>query len=341
MLIDKDREILRAIIDAFVADGVPVSSQRVHDGGCQHMSTATIRNRMVALETEGYICKEHISSGRIPTDAGYRERVNELQTHSAFPHGEHAAAVRAELRVPAPDVNGVMMQATQLLGMMSNHVAVVYGSIVKESRVRLLRLFRLDTARVLLAVYLVPEHEHILTLRLSRDVSDESVAAAEKLLQALVINRPLEEAKRLLTESLRDNVTDEGMIVREVALRREEIFSAPPAIELCVEERSRVLEQPELSDPRTLQLLLRILHNRDYLASLLARRPLDRTEVTIGREHRDDALRPFSMVTAGYRMGAARGVLGIIGPTRMRYDVALSLVGAVSREMRAIGEEYF
>jgi transcriptional regulator of heat shock response len=52
-------------------------------------------------------------------------------------------------------------------------------------------------------------------------------------------------------------------------------------------------------------------------------------------------LRPFSMVTAGYRMGAARGVLGIIGPTRMRYDVAMSLVGAVSREMRAIGEEYF
>jgi heat-inducible transcriptional repressor len=131
------------------------------------------------------------------------------------------------------------------------------------------------------------------------------------------------------------------VIVCEVAQRREEIFSAPAAIELCVEERSRVLEQPELSDPRTLQLLLRILHNRDYLASLLAGRPLDRTEVTIGREHHDDALRPFSMVTAGYCMGAARGVLGIIGPTRMRYDVALSLVGAVSREMRAIGEEYF
>jgi heat-inducible transcriptional repressor len=220
-------------------------------------------------------------------------------------------------------------------------VAVVYGAIYNQSRVRLLRLFRLDTARVLMAVHLVPEHEQILTLRLGRDVGEESVRAAEQLLQAMMINRPLDEAKQLLTESLRDNVTDEGLIIREVAQRREEIFSAPPSIELCVEEQSRVLEQPELSDPRTLQLLLRILHNRDYLTSLLASRPLDRTEVTIGREHRDDALRPFSMVTAGYNMGAARGVLGIIGPTRMRYDVALSLVGAVSREMRAIGEEYF
>jgi heat-inducible transcriptional repressor len=63
--------------------------------------------------------------------------------------------------------------------------------------------------------------------------------------------------------------------------------------------------------------------------------------VTIGVEHEDEALRPFSLVTGGYRMGAARGVLGIIGPTRMRYDLALSLVGAVSRELRSIGEEYF
>ena len=341
MLIDKDREILRAIIDAYVEDGTPVSSQRVYDAGCQHMSTATIRNRMVVLEQDGYICKEHISSGRVPTDAGYRERVNELLAWTALPRDEHSDAVRAELRVPGTDVNALMMHATQLLGMMSNHVAVVYGSIVKESRVRLLRLFRLDTARVLMAVHLVPEHEQVLTLRLGRDVSEESVHAAEQQLQALMVNRPLEEAKRLLTDSLRDNVTDEGLIVRAVALRKDEIFSVPPAIELCVEERSRVLEQPELSDPRTLQLLLRILHNRDYLISLLAGRPLDRTEVTIGGEHRDDALRPFSTVTAGYRMGASRGVLGIIGPTRMRYDVALSLVGAVSREMRAIGEEYF
>jgi heat-inducible transcriptional repressor len=341
MLIDKDREILRAIIDAYVEDGAPVSSQRVHDAGCMHMSTATIRNRMVVLEQEGFICKAHISSGRIPTDAGYRERVNELQTDAALADGGQSAAVRAELRVPGTDLNAVMLQASQYLGMMSNHVALVYGAIVKESRVRSVRLFPLDAHRVLVAVHLSPERESTITLRVTRDLSEDGVLRAEHLLQRLVADRPVEEARRNLASTLRDNVTDEGVIVREVALRGEEIFSAPAAIELCVEERSRVLDQPELADPRTLQLLLRILHNRDYLTSLLANRSIDRTEVTIGAEHRDDALRPFSMITAGYRMGAARGVLGIIGPTRMRYDMALSLVGAVSREMRAIGEEYF
>ena len=338
---DKDREILRTIIDVYVGESTPVSSQRVHDAGCQHMSTATIRNRMVALEQEGFITKAHVSSGRIPTDEGYRVRVDELQSDSALISGDRFTLVRSELGGSSRDVNAVMMHASQLLGMLSNNVAVVYGAIVQECRVRTVRLFRLDGGRMLVVVNLVPDHERTVTLRIDRELTGEGIGAAEGLVQRLVSDRTLDEAKLSLAGALRDNVTDEGVIVREIAMQREEIFSAPPAIELCFEERSRVLDQPELSDPRTLQLLLRILHNRDYLTSLLAGRAQDRTEVTIGREHGDDALRPFSMITAGYSMGAARGVLGIIGPTRMRYDVAMSLVGAVSRELRAIGEEYF
>ncbi|MCK4774687.1 MAG: hypothetical protein KAT30_07865, partial [Candidatus Krumholzibacteria bacterium] len=119
------------------------------------------------------------------------------------------------------------------------------------------------------------------------------------------------------------------------------IFSEPPAVELYFEERSHLLEQPELSDPKNLQLILKLLHNKDYLTEILSNRLPDGTQVTIGAENVDEELRPFSLITAGYRMGAAHGVLGIIGPTRMRYDVALLLVSSVSRELGAIGEEYF
>jgi heat-inducible transcriptional repressor len=342
MLIDKDREILRTVIEVYVGDGVPVSSQRVRDAGCLHMSTASIRNRMVLLEHEGYLSKAHVSAGRIPTDEGYRAHVDELLSESAWVGGEGSdAAVHGELRARSRDMNAVMMHASHLLGMMSNNVAVVYAAIVQESRVRALKLFPLDGGRLLVVVNLDPDYERTVTLRVDRELSPEGVAAAEVLVNRLVVERSVDEARRILAASPRDNVTEEGVVAREIAVRREEIFSGPPAIELCFEEKSRVLEQPELSDPGTLQRLLRILHNRGYLTSLLAARAPDRTEVTIGREHEDESLRPFSVVTAGYRMGAARGVLGIIGPTRMRYDVALSLVGSMSRELRAIGDECF
>jgi len=151
----------------------------------------------------------------------------------------------------------------------------------------------------------------------------------------------LDEASDALANAVRDNVTDEGIIGREVAVNRDAIFLEPPAVELVFEERSHLFEQPELADPKTLQSILRILHNKRYLTSILATRSHHGTEVTIGAEHEDEVLRSFSLVTSGYRMGAARGVLGIIGPTRMRYDVALSVVASVARELRAIGEEFF
>ncbi len=340
MLNEKDMTILRAIIDLYVGDAVPVSSQRVRDAGRFRMSTATIRNRMVALEREGYLAKAHVSSGRIPTDEGYRAHVDELQAGAVRPRGDGLSLVRDALGGDV-DVNDVMLRASQVLGALSQHVAVVYGAIVRESRVRSVRLLRLDGARVVVVVNLVPEYERTVTLRLPREASVEGVAAAERLLNRVLAGVTVEDARRILGETVRDNVTDEGIVAGEVALRRDDVFSEPAAVELCFEESEQMLAQPELSDPRTLQLLLRILHDRGYLTSILAERRPNNIEVTIGREHRDDTLRPFSMVTAGYRMGAARGVLGIIGPTRMRYDLALALVESMSRELCAIGDERF
>ncbi len=340
MLNEKDMSILRTIIELYVGDAVPVSSQRVRSAGRFRMSTATIRNRMVGLETHGFIAKAHVSSGRIPTDEGYRAHVDELQADAVRPTGDGLAAMRGGLRDDL-DLTGVMQRTSQLLRALSQHVAVVYGSIVRESRVRTVKLFRLQGSKIMVVVNLVPDYERTITLRLSRDVLEDGISAAERLANRLLSDRSLEDARRLLGETMRDNVTDEGIVLGEIAARREDVFSEPVAMELCFDEPGAMLAQPELSDPRTLRLLLRILNDRDYLTAILAERRRNDVEVTIGSEHRDETLRPFSLVTAGYRMGAARGVVGIIGPTRMRYDLALGLVESMSRELCAIGEERF
>jgi heat-inducible transcriptional repressor len=167
------------------------------------------------------------------------------------------------------------------------------------------------------------------------------IERAENWINRVVENRTLPEAKDELERAVRDNVTDEGIITSEVAIHREDIFSDPPAVELFFEDRGRLLEQPELSDPKLLQLLLRLLHNKKFLTTLLSRRLGERIQITIGSEHEEQDLRWFSLITAGYRMGSAHGVLGIIGPTRMRYAFNRNLVGSAAYELRAIGEEFF
>jgi len=343
MLSERDRRILFTVIESYVGSREPVSSKRARELGGYALSTATIRNRMAALERSGYLAKTHISSGRVPTDEGYRAYVDALPANvRALGASERISGrCREELRADTRSPSAVMLHASQLLGSLSDNFGVVYGAIEQESRVRRVRLVIMGSAQVLVVVNLEPAHERTTTLRFERDLDAGAVQTVESLLSRRLDGKTLPQARTVLVSTVRDNLTDEGIITREIALRADTIFSEPPAAELYFEERSHLLEQPELSDPKNLQLILRLLHDKAYLTSILARRSLDGTEVTIGSEHADAALRSFSLVTAGYRMGAARGVLGVIGPTRMRYDVALAVVESMSREMRDIGEEFF
>lgn len=340
MTTERDLKILKIIVDLFIREGSPVSSFAVKETAGLAISTATIRNVMARLEGRGLLRKPHTSGGRIPTDDGYRYYVDTLEKRPIF-HDEFVDRFREDLRDQDPDVNSIMASASRILGNLSKNFAVVYGSVIQETRVSRVQLIELEGTRLLVVVNLSPEMERTFVIRMDKRFSHDVISRAEEWINRSVGDRTLVEAREQLELAVRDNVTDEGIITREVAIHQEEIFSEPPAVELYFEERGHLLEQPELSDPKLLQLLLRLLHNKQYLTTVLAERVGESVRITIGDEHEDEQLKAFSLVTAGYRMGAARGVLGIIGPTRMRYGYILSLVNAAAHELEAIGEEYF
>lgn len=338
MLPERDFSILRGIVDLYVRAGVPVGSARLQEHLGLPISSATIRNTMAVLERDGYLVKPHTSGGRIPTEMGYRTYVDQLEQNHAFVN-TFADAFRAQFREQQADIGAIMASASRVLGALSKNFAVVYGSVDRESRVTRIQLIPLEGSRLLVAVHLTPDVERTTTLRFDRVFTEAVVRRAEELINREVENRTLDEARGTLRSLVRDNITDEGIIAREVACHRREIFSEPPSLEFYFEEREHLGGQPGFTDPRLLQLLLRFLQDRKYLATLLASR-LGDTQVTIGHEHDAEELQPFSLVTSGYRLGVARGVLGIIGPTRMRYDLIHALVGSASRGLEAIGDEY-
>lgn len=338
MPLERDTEILCALVDVYVREGRPVSSLRLKKSAGMAVSTATIRNGMARLEREGYLVKPHASAGRVPTDAGYRRYVDGLEADPRW-GDTFSSRFRGELGDRAPDTVTIMACASRVLAALSRNLAVVYGSVVQESRVVRVRLLNLEGTRLLVVVNLDPEYERTSVLRMERRFDADVVGRAETRINRAVRGQTLREAQDSLDATIRDNITDEGIIARELAVHREEIFSDPPAVELYFEEREPLMAQPELSDPRLLRLLLRLLHSKDYLTQLLSSRVGEKARVTIGHEHGVRELEPFSLVTAGYQLGAARGVLGIIGPTRMRYDLTQALVVTAARELQAIGEE--
>lgn len=339
MIPERDIRILQLVIDLHVRDGAPVSSQAVKDSGVA-LSTATIRNVMAALEDSGYLSKPHTSAGRVPTDKGYRAYVDRLEERATL-LDEFARRLREQMRDQDVEIGAIMAAASRALGSLSRHFAVVYGSAVQENRVRRVQLVDLAGARLLVVVNFSPEHERTTVIRVEKKCSPDAIARAEDWINLLVRGKTLTEARETLEGAVRDNVTDEGIITREVSIHREDIFSGPPAVELYFEERGDLFGHPGRSDPTLLHLLLGLLRDKTLLTSVLARRLEEPTRITIGSEHEEQEMKMFSLVTAGYRMGASRGVLGVIGPTRMRYGYMRDLVGSAARELGEIGEKYF
>jgi heat-inducible transcriptional repressor len=339
MLAQRDIQVLHGIVDLYVREGVPVSSQRLQARLPFRLSPASIRNTMARLEGEGYLMKPHTSAGRVPTDVGYRSYVDAIETNHGYVE-KFAETLRDGMHEQDIDVVAIMASASKVLGGMSRNFAVVYGCMGQESRVGRVQLIRLEGCRLLVAVNLTPDYEKTHVLRTQKEFSPDVVDRAEAWINSEVRGKTLHEARAGLDSLVRDNVTDEGIIAREVAVHRDDIFSEPPALEFYFEEREHMLGDTGFSDPKLVHLLLLILQDKRYLTSLLSTRR-DDTQVTIGTEHAAEELQPFSLVTAGYRMGIARGVLGVIGPTRMRYDLVHALVGSAARSLEAIGEEFF
>ena len=112
MLVERELRILQTIVDVYVRDGDPVSSQRVKESAGLPISTATIRNVMVKLESSGLISQPHTSAGRIPTDGGYRAYVDHLEIRRGF-DGLFSKKLRDELRDHAVDINTIMACASR------------------------------------------------------------------------------------------------------------------------------------------------------------------------------------------------------------------------------------
>src|SRR5215472_8673755 len=143
-------DVLRAIVEDYVATQEPVGSRALVDRHALGVSPATIRNDMAALEEEGLIAQPHTSAGRIPTDAGYRLFVDKLTELKPLSAAERRA-IQTFLD-GAADLDDVLHRAVRTLAQLTRHVAVVQYPLLSRSRVRHLELVSLTSTRLMLVL---------------------------------------------------------------------------------------------------------------------------------------------------------------------------------------------
>ncbi|CAB5240916.1 unannotated protein [freshwater metagenome] len=321
-------EILRAIVDEYVATQEPVGSKSIAERHGLGISPATIRNEMAVLEDEGLITQPHTSAGRIPTDLGYRVFVDKLATIKPLSTPERRA-IETFLE-GALDLDDVVMRTVRLLADVTKQVAVVQYPTMLKSRVRHVELVNLAPTRLMMILITDSGRVEQRVLELTNELSENFLASLRNQLNNAVMGQRLPDvADRLsgILESYGSHERSDVAIVIssliEMAMERPEqrVVLAGTANLARFKEDFSAQIHPVLEALEEQVVLLRLLGDAN-----------ENVQVRIGHEQSEANLRSTSFVTVGYgAIDSPLGALGVLGPTRMDYAGSMAAVSAVAR----------
>ncbi len=331
---DRERQVLEAVIETYVETAEPAGSRTIAKKFGLTLSAATIRNTMSDLEEKGYLYHPHTSAGRIPTDLAYRVYVNSLMRLSQVSASD-SHQIREEL-AERNAVDQILERAAQVLGVLTKELGVAVGPTLDEALLERLELLQAGSDRLLLVLTLKSGVVRTIFVEVPSRLAPEIVVQVALVLNERLAGLRLREIRATLSERLRDAAPDAGSseLLNIFIQEADDLFDVPAtgAGDGVVLGSAQLLAgQPEFATKERLQGLLEVTERRDVLREALAKRLGQGLTITIGSEHQDATLAPFTLVTASYRLGPLAGVIGVMGPTRMPYDKIVALVDHTSR----------
>ncbi|MCY3668438.1 MAG: heat-inducible transcriptional repressor HrcA [Gemmatimonadetes bacterium] len=335
----REIQVLLALVKVHVALGVPVGSQTLNQRENLGVSPATIRNTLASLEEKGYISQPHVSAGRIPSEKGYRFYVQRCMatTDAGLDEAEITLRQQLEAAQQEGDYEEILHQLARTIGDLSNQLGLVLAPRFNQGIFHKLELWRLGGRRLLLIVTIRGGLTKSLMVEVNCAVLQRDLEALSRLFNERLHGLTMVEIQHAVEVRMAELGTVPRPVV-EAVVRQIEGLATTRGVDLHVSGTRNLCLKPEFDDPSEVAGLIDLVEKKDTLAQLMSERR--GVVITIGSEHRPQAMGRCSMVTASYEVAGAKGVvgvLGVIGPTRMPYRPLVSLVNcAASRAANLI-----
>ncbi|GCA97661.1 MULTISPECIES: heat-inducible transcriptional repressor HrcA [Mycobacteriaceae] len=329
---DRRFEVLRAIVADFVSTKEPIGSKTLVERHNLGVSSATVRNDMAVLEAEGYITQPHTSSGRVPTEKGYREFVDRIDDVKPLSSSERRAIL--SFLESGVDLDDVLRRAVRLLAQLTRQVAIVQYPTLSRSTVRHLEVVALTPARLLLVVITDTGRVDQRVVELGDAIGEHELSQLRERLGAALEGKLLSAAS-IAVADLASQMDGHGGLGDAVGR------AATVLVETLVEhQEERLLLGGTANLTRntadfggSLRSVLEALEEQVVVLRLLAaQQEAGKVTVRIGHETEAEQMAGTSVVSTAYgSLGKVYGGMGVVGPTRMDYPGTIANVAAVAR----------
>lgn len=334
---DRKTKILERIIQNYFESGEPVGSRTISKDEALNVSSATIRNEMSDLEEMGYIVQPHTSSGRIPTDKGYRFYVNRLMEKQNSEITEFK-----ELMIERVDRTELLLQQlARILAANTNYATMVSTPQMSRNKIKFIQLSQMSDNKIVAVIVLEGDIVKNKMIPVSEIIDNESLLRLNILLNSSLNGMALENINLGLISKLKEQAGIHIDIVSQVLDSLVEVIQEMDDMEIYTSGATNIFKYPELSDSEKASELINALEEKKQLTTLLSRNSESAKsgaiQVYIGDETQVQNMKDCSVVTATYELEAGvQGTIGIIGPKRMDYEKVVSTLQTLMKQLDLI-----
>lgn len=323
---ERKLRILQAIVGDFIRSAEPVGSRTLSKKYDMGISPATIRNEMSDLEEMGFLTHPHTSAGRVPSDKAYRLYVNNLMRRYELPE-EEKKNIAKKMTQGVIELDKTIQHAASLLSELTNLTSFAITPNQDENRLKYVNLLPVDEYTVVLMIVAESGKVSNTAVKLRVPYTEEQLTLLSKVMTYNYRGHAL--SKILTVDIIKNFETDIEAMNRLAENIRPNFINTLESmlnIDLYLDGLTNIFSIPEYNDIERAKVFLEMLNQKEYLTDVLVNRD-EGVIITIGNEHENDLMRDCSLITATYHIdGKLVGKLGVIGPTRMRYDEVTSII---------------
>lgn len=324
MLTYRQLQILQVIIDDFVTSAQPVGSRQISKKEGIAYSPATIRNEMADLEELGFIEKTHTSSGRVPSEKGYRYYVDNLLKPELI-HSDEMMKIQSIFEKKIIETEQLIRESVKILSELTNYTSILLGPDVQKHRVKKYQIVPLNESSAVAIIVTDSGHVENRLLSIPSSMSPSDIERMVNILNERLTGISLMELQFKLEQEALSLLKQHVNMAESIVESLLSGVSSQSEGKVYVGGKTNVLNQPEFHDLNKARMLIDLMEKESQVLPLIQPNKKG-IEIRIGSENNHFAMENCSVITTSFSLGEQQGAIAIIGPTRMDYQRVVALL---------------
>lgn len=328
---ERKKRILQAVVDEYVNTAEPVSSSALVEKYGLNYSSATVRNELAELEKNGYLDKTHTSSGRVPSEKGYRFYVDELIKEDDI-SVEEMKYIQSKLSTKVNEIEDLAKIATTTLSEITHYTTVAIGPKVETQLIEEIKFVLLGSRMLMVVIVTDSGLVKETIIKYDEDITQSQVETLNNLFNTKLKGKPLSKIDKPMEEYILSEINYSIDVIRPIIDQINKIVEEAETIYLKGTNKS--FDLPEFKSLEIAKNFINVLDEKELMLDILDSGMAEDINVYIGDENDKEELKDFSVVTFKHSVGDKElGTIGIIGPKRMNYSKVISVMKYISKKI--------